>query len=81
MNRSNVWSEMKRICEDSGVDPNKVFPHNFRHLFATTFYGVKQDIAKLADLLGHASIETTRIYVMESGEEHIRQVEGLGLVI
>jgi integrase/recombinase XerD len=81
MNRSNIWAEMKRLCVDAGVDSCKVFPHNFRHLFAITYYNLEKDIAKLADLLGHASILTTRIYVMESGEEHIRQVEQLGLVI
>ncbi len=81
VNRSNVWAEMKRLCESAGVDPQKVFPQNFRHLFAVTFYNLEKDIAKLADLLGHASIETTRIYIMVSGEEHIRQVERLGLVV
>ncbi len=81
VNRSNVWAEMKRLCKSAGVDPGKVFPHNFRHLFAVTFYNLEKDIAKLADLLGHASIETTRIYIMVSGEEHIRQVERLGLVV
>ncbi len=81
VNRSNIWAEMKKLCADAGVDANKVFPHNFRHLFAVTFYNLEKDIAKLADLLGHASIETTRIYIMVSGEEHIRQVERLGLVV
>ncbi len=81
VNRSNVWAEMKKLCAHAGVDAQKVFPHNFRHLFAVTFYRLEKDIAKLADLLGHASIETTRIYIMVSGEEHIRQVERLGLVV
>lgn len=81
MNRSNIWAEMKRLCASAGVDPGKVFPHNFRHLFAVTYYNLEKDIAKLADLLGHASVETTRIYVMETGAEHARQVERLGLVI
>ncbi len=81
MNRSNVWAEMKRLCESAGVEASKVFPHNFRHLFAVTFYSLEKDIAKLADLLGHASIETTRIYIMESCESHIRQMDKMGLVI
>ena len=81
MNRSNVWTEMKRLCDSAGVDAQKVFPHNFRHLIAITFSNLEKDIAKLADLLGHASIETTRIYIMESGENHLRQVERMGLVI
>ena len=81
MDRSNIWRELRRLCEAAGVEPEKVFPHNFRHLFAVTFYRQEKDIAKLADLLGHASIETTRIYIMESGAEHERQVERLGLVL
>ena len=81
MNRSNIWAEMKRLCADAHVDPGKVFPHNFRHLFAVSFYHLEKDIAKLADLLGHASIETTRIYIMESGADHLRQIERLGLVL
>ena len=72
---------MKHLCQSARVDAGKVFPHNFRHLFAVTFYHLEKDIAKLADLLGHASIETTRIYIMESSAEHIRQVERLGLVL
>ena len=64
MNRSNIWAEMKRLCASAGVDPGKVFPHNFRHLFAVTYYNLEKDIAKLADLLGHASVETTRIYAV-----------------
>ena len=81
MNRSNIWMEMKRLCDSAGVDAGKVFPHNFRHLFAVTYYHLEKDIAKLADILGHASINTTRIYIMESGAEHIRQMERLGLVV
>ncbi len=81
MNRSNVWLEMKNLCKDAEVDATKVFPHNFRHLFAVSFYHLDKDIAKLADLLGHASIDTTRIYIMESIEEHTKQIERLGLVI
>ena len=81
MERTNVWVEMKKLCKDAKVDSGKVFPHNFRHLFAVCFYNLEKDIAKLADILGHASIDTTRIYIMESIEEHARQIERLGLVI
>lgn len=81
MNRSNIWAEMKKLCESAKVERSKVFPHNFRHLFAVTFYELEKDISKLADLLGHAGIETTRIYIMESCESHMRQVERMGLVI
>ena len=81
LNRCNIWKELQRLCADAGVDRRKVFPHNFRHLFAVTFYRMEKDIAKLADLLGHASINTTRIYIMESGAEHERQMEKLGLVV
>ena len=81
VNRSNIWAEMKKLCESAGVAAEKVFPHNLRHLFARTFYRMEKDIAKLADLLGHTSIETTRIYLMESGREHERQIGRLGLVI
>lgn len=79
--RTNVWGEMKRLCKAACVQAKKVFPHNFRHLFAVSFYRLEKDIAKLADLLGHASIETTRIYVMESAESHIRQIERMHLYI
>ena len=81
MDRSNVWRELHRLCQLANVEPSKVFPHNFRHLFAKTFYSLDKDMAKLADLLGHASIETTRIYIMESGTEHQRLMEQLDLVI
>ena len=81
LNRCNIWKELQRLCADAGVDRRKVFPHNFRHLFAVTFYRMEKDIAKLADLLGHASINTTRIYIMESGAEHERRMERLGLVV
>lgn len=81
LDRSNIWRELQGLCARAGVDKRKVFPHNFRHLFAKAFYALKQDIAKLADLLGHASIETTRIYIMESGAEHRRQIERLGFVL
>lgn len=81
MDRSNIWREMRALSTQAGVGERKVFPHNFRHLFARAFYSLEKDMAKLADLLGHASVETTRIYIMESGAEHKRQVERLGLVI
>ena len=70
LNRSNIWADMKKLCMEAQVSPEKVFPHNLRHLFARTFYSLEKDIAKLADLLGHSSIETTRIYIMKSGKEH-----------
>ena len=81
LNRSNIWKELQGLCAAARVDARKVFPHNFRHLFAVAFYRAEKDIAKLADLLGHASINTTRIYVMESGAEHERRMERLGLVV
>ena len=81
LKRSNVWKELQGLCESAHVKRRKVFPHNFRHLFAVTFYRMEKDIAKLADFLGHASINTTRIYIMESGAEHERQMEKLGLVV
>ena len=81
LNRSNIWSAMKKLCERAGVKPSKVFPHNLRKLFARTFYGIEKDIAKLADILGHSSINTTRIYIMTTGIEHRRKIERLGLVV
>lgn len=81
LDRSNIWKKMKKVCEKAGVNPSKVFPHNFRKLFARMFYEMHKDIAKLADLLGHESIETTRIYIMTTGSEHCRQIEELGLII
>ena len=81
LNRSNIWSAMKKLCETAGVKPSKVFPHNLRKLFARTFYGIEKDIAKLADILGHSSINTTRIYIMTTGTEHRRKIERLGLVV
>lgn len=81
LNRSNIWSAMKKLCEAAGVKASKVFPHNLRKLFARTFYGIEKDIAKLADILGHSSINTTRIYIMTTGKEHLRRIERLGLVI
>ena len=81
LNRSNVWCDMKKLCKEAGVNPEKVFPHNLRHLFARTFYGIEKDIAKLADILGHSSINTTRIYIMSSGAEHKRKLENMRLII
>ncbi len=81
LNRSNIWSAMKKLCEAAGVKPSKVFPHNLRKLFARTFYGIEKDIAKLADILGHSSINTTRIYIMTTGVEHRRKIDRLGLVV
>lgn len=81
MDRTQVWREMKRLCSDAGVDPKKVFPHNLRHLFARTFYGVEKDIVKLADILGHNSVDTTRIYLVSTGAEHRRRLESLHLVL
>ncbi|MEE0930904.1 MAG: tyrosine-type recombinase/integrase [Acutalibacteraceae bacterium] len=81
VNRSNIWSEMKKLCKSANVHPQKVFPHNLRKLFARTFYGIEKDIAKLADILGHCSIDTTRIYIMTTGTEHRRRIDRLGLVV
>lgn len=80
LSRRQIWAEMKRLCVYAGVEPSKVFPHNLRHLFATAFYRACKDIAKLADVLGHSSIETTRIYLLTSGTEHQHQLDRLGLV-
>lgn len=80
LSRKQIWAEMKSLCKLAGVDPGKVFPHNLRHLFATVFYRACHDIVKLADVLGHSSIETTRIYLTTTGAEHMRQMEQLRLV-
>ena len=80
LSRKQIWAEMKALCKAAGVSPGKVFPHNLRRLFARTFYAAQRDIARLADLLGHSSVETTRIYLTVSGEEHLRTVERLGLL-
>ncbi len=80
LDRSNVWSEMKKLCETAGVSKEKVFPHNLRHLFAKVYYSVQKDIVRLADILGHSSINTTRIYTKESGEIHRVQIQKLGLL-
>lgn len=81
LDRSNIWSDMKKLCEAANVERGKVFPHNLRHLFARIFYNMEKDIAKLADLLGHSSIETTRIYIMESGEAHRKKIEKMKLIL
>ena len=81
LDRSNLWREMRSLCAAAKVDPHKVFPHNLRHLFAKTFYTLNKDIAKLADLLGHANIETTRIYIMETGAAHARLLERMHLLL
>ena len=80
LGRRQIWAEMKRLCKYAGVEPGKVFPHNLRHLFATVFYRACRDIVRLSDLLGHSSIETTRIYLVTSGAEHQRTLERLGLI-
>ena len=81
ISRRQIWREMKDLCRSAGVEEGKVFPHNLRHLFATAFYKISGDIVKLADMLGHSSIETTRIYLMTTGEEHMRFLGRMGLVI
>ena len=80
INRTVVWKQMKSLCKEARVNPTKVFPHNLRHLFARVFYKLEKDIAKLADILGHSSINTTRIYIMSTGKEHKRRMERMGLV-
>lgn len=80
LSRRQIWREMKALCRNAGVESSKVFPHNLRHLFATSFYKACRDIVKLADVLGHSSINTTRIYLLTTGAEHARQLEKLGLV-
>ena len=80
LDRSTVWKMLKALCEKANVAKSKVFPHNFRHLFARTFYSIRKDIVRLADILGHSSVETTRIYTLESGETHKLQLQSLGLL-
>lgn len=80
MSRTNIWKEMKALCVQAGVSSQKVFPHNLRHLFARTFYSIEKDIAKLADILGHSSINTTRIYIVSNGNEHRRRMENMHLI-
>ena len=81
LNRCNIWAEMKKLCDTAGVSRAKVFPHNLRHLFARVFYSAEKDIVRLADILGHSSINTTRIYTMESGQVHRRQIERMELLL
>ena len=81
LNRSNIWTDMKKLCKSAGVSEKKVFPHNLRHLFARTYYSLQKDIVRLADILGHTSVNTTRIYTMESGEIHRKQIQKLGLLL
>ena len=81
VSRNTIWKEMKALCKQANVPPSKVFPHNLRHLFARTFYGIEKDIAKLADILGHASINTTRIYIVTTGAEHKRKMEHMKLIL
>lgn len=81
LDRSNIWRQMKDLCAQAGVSSQKVFPHNLRHLFARTFYSIEKDIAKLADILGHANINTTRIYIITSGAEHQRRMENMRLIL
>lgn len=80
LSRRQIWAEMKALCKKAGVEASKVFPHNLRHLFARTFYHIYKDIARLADILGHSSTNTTRIYLVSTGIEHARQLERLGLI-
>ena len=80
LDRSTIWKMMKALCESAKVSKNKVFPHNLRHLFARTFYTLQKDIVRLADILGHSSVNTTRIYTMETGEIHRKQIQKLGLL-
>ncbi len=81
INRSNIWREMKSLCQEAGVEQEKVFPHNLRHLFAKTFYNTCKDIAKLADILGHSSIETTRVYIMTTSREYQKHMDEMDLVV
>lgn len=81
VDRSNIWREMKKLCKPSGISTEKVFPHNLRHVFARVFYKAEKDIAQLADILGHSSINTTRIYIMSTGEEHKRRMEAMRLIL
>ncbi len=81
ISRTNIWREMKNLCREAEVNPEKVFPHNLRHLFARVFYGIEKDIAKLADILGHSSINTTRIYIVSTFSEHRRRMERMKLIL
>lgn len=81
LDRSNIWRDMKDLCESANVEPGKVFPHNLRHLFARTYYSLEKDLSRLADILGHSNVNTTRIYTTESGAIHAQQMERMGLII
>lgn len=81
VSRSNIWREMKSLCKTANVNPNKVFPHNLRHLFARTFYGIEKDIVRLADILGHTNVNTTRIYIASTGFEHCQKLQNMRLII
>lgn len=81
LDRSNIWREMKGLCRSAGIEEQKVFPHNLRHLFAICFYQAEKDIVRLADILGHSSVETTRIYMQATGEEHRRLLDRMQMVI
>ena len=81
LDRSNIWRDMKALCESADVEPGKVFPLNLRHLFARTYYSLEKDLSRMADILGHSSVNTTHIYTMESGGVHQRQLERMGLII
>ena len=81
LNRSNIWRDMKALCKGAGVAPGKVFPHNLRHLFARTYYTLEKDLFRLADILGHTNVDTTRIYTIESGIVHARQIEQMRLMV
>lgn len=80
IDRSNIWRDMKALCEQTGIPSEKVFPHNLRHVFAREFYELEKDIAKLADILGHSSLNTTRLYIMETGSEHKKKMEAMQLI-
>ena len=81
LNRCNIWAEMKKLCDTAGVRREKVFPHNLRHLFARIYYSIERDIVRLADILGHSNINTTRIYTMESGRTHRRQMARMQILL
>jgi len=81
LDRSNIWSGMKKLCKAANVTRNKVFPHNLRHLFARTYYSLQRDVVRLADILGHSSVNTTRMYTIETGDIHRKQIQKLGLLL
>ena len=81
VDRVTIWREMKKLCREAEVNPSKVFPHNLRHLFARAFYALEKDVAKLADILGHSNINTTRIYIISTGIEHCKRMEAMRLIV